>query len=130
MPLGCTANREQWNSLRISSLKSVDQGTTTSPLYRRLPSVWMAQPLSDVSDCTRSLMDTSSASCPWDSITLLSRDGIAIRLRKVPRACSSYYSMNCLTVWSIRQSREAILASTPRDFWLSASATTFALLGW
>ena len=41
MPYGCTANREQWNSLRISSLRSVNWGTTTRPLYRRIPSVWM-----------------------------------------------------------------------------------------
>ena len=41
MPSGCTANREQWNSLRISSLRSVNWGTTTRPLYRRIQSVWM-----------------------------------------------------------------------------------------
>ena len=105
-------------------------GTTTRPLYRRLPSVWMAQPSSAVPDCIRVLIDTSSASCTWDSITLLSRDGVAIILPKVPYACSSYCSLNWPTVSSIRHSREAILANTPCDFWLSASATTFALPGW
>ena len=34
----------------------------SSPISR-LPSVWMVQPSSPVPDCTRSLMDTISASC-------------------------------------------------------------------
>ena len=34
VPLGCTAKREQWNSLRISSLRYVEWRTTTCLLYR------------------------------------------------------------------------------------------------
>ena len=42
------------------------------------------QPSSPVPDCTRSLMDTISTSCHWDSITLLNIDGVATRLSNVP----------------------------------------------
>ena len=34
--------------------------------------------------CARSLMDTIFASGPWDSITLLNRDGVATKLPNVP----------------------------------------------
>ena len=130
MPPGCTANREQWNSLRISSLRSVNWGTTTRPRYRRLPSEWMVQPSFPAPDCTQSLMDTNSTSYPWDSITLPNRDGTTTKFPNVPWACSLYCSQNCPTVSNICHSREAILANTSRDFRLSASATTFALPGW
>ena len=39
-------------------------------------------------------------------------------------------NLNSPTLSSIRHSREAILANTPRDSWLRVSATTFALSGW
>ena len=66
-------------------LSQIDRmGTTNRPLYRRLPSEWTVQPSSTIPDCTRSLMDTISASCHWDSITLLNRDGVATKLPNVP----------------------------------------------
>ena len=110
--------------------QSFNRGTTTRPLYRRLPFTWTVQPSSPIPDYTRSLMNIISASCPWDSITLLNRDGVATKLPNVPCVCSLYCSPNCPTISSIRHSQEAILANTPRDFRLSASATTFALPGW
>ena len=71
---------------------------------------------SPIPDCTRSLMDTISASCPWDSITLLNKDGVAAKLPNVPCACLLYCNTNYPTVSSIRHSREAIPTNTPHDF--------------
>ena len=53
-----------------------------SPISKTTISV-NGQPSSPVPNCTRSLMDTISASCHWDSITLLNRDGVATKLPKV-----------------------------------------------
>ena len=49
--------------------------------YRPIFTIFQTLP---VPDCTQSLMDTISASCHWDSITLLNRDGVATKLPKVP----------------------------------------------
>ena len=39
---------------------------------------------SPVLDCTQSLMNNTSVSYPWDPISLLSREGVATKLPKVP----------------------------------------------
>ena len=62
----------------------VQLGNHYHSLYQILQSAWTVQPSSHVPDCAWSLMDTISASCPWDSITLLNRDGVATKLPNVP----------------------------------------------